>query len=197
MTRTTGPCIRQPKNHCGVPSGKHALPPTIGCNPNRVPSTWTPRSSQWFVRLTNHAIEDFRLDARLAQLNYLDDRSTDLYYSLVGELFDMVRDGASDPADWASVGRGLDSVSHGWRPLLAGPATPIPTVSAASAQKPVTPVKRHNARSGPNVGVSLIGQTLPTSVVRRILLPGPELLMRWKRSAGQVSEARRPRSMRG
>jgi helicase len=61
---------------------------------------------------TNHAIEDFRLDARLAQLDYLDDRSTDLYYSLVGELFDMVRDGASDPADWASVGRGLDSVSH-------------------------------------------------------------------------------------
>lgn len=61
---------------------------------------------------TNHAIEDFQLDARLVQLDYLDKRSTDLYYSLVGELFDMVRDGASDPADWASVGRGLDSVSH-------------------------------------------------------------------------------------
>lgn len=61
---------------------------------------------------TNHAIEDFRLDARLAQLDYLDDRGTDLYYSLVGELFDMVRDGAGDSADWASVGRGLDSVSQ-------------------------------------------------------------------------------------
>lgn len=61
---------------------------------------------------TNHAIEDFMLDARLAQLDYLDGRGTDLYYSLVGELFDMVRDGASDSADWASVGRGLDSVSQ-------------------------------------------------------------------------------------
>ncbi|WP_460799008.1 hypothetical protein [Microbacterium sp. GXF0217] len=60
---------------------------------------------------TNHAIEDFRLDARLAQLDYLGDRRMDLYYSLVGELFDMVRDGASNSADWASVGRGLDSVS--------------------------------------------------------------------------------------
>ncbi|WP_448255471.1 DEAD/DEAH box helicase [Microbacterium aurum] len=61
---------------------------------------------------TNHAIEAFKLDARLAQLDYLEDRSTDLYYSLVGELFDMVRDGARDSADWASVGRGLDSVSQ-------------------------------------------------------------------------------------
>ncbi|PPG29012.1 DEAD/DEAH box helicase [Pseudoclavibacter sp. RFBB5] len=61
---------------------------------------------------TNQAIDDFRLNTRLAQLDYLVDRNKDLYYSLVGELFDMVRDGAADPADWASVGRGLDSVSH-------------------------------------------------------------------------------------
>lgn len=61
---------------------------------------------------TNHAVADFMLDTRLAQLSYLDDRGMDLYYSLVGELFDMVRDGVRDAADWASVGRGLDSVSR-------------------------------------------------------------------------------------
>jgi superfamily II DNA/RNA helicase len=60
----------------------------------------------------HHAIEDFRLEAQLSQLDYLADRTTDLYYSLVGELFDMVRAGSSDPLDWASLGRALDSVSR-------------------------------------------------------------------------------------
>lgn len=61
---------------------------------------------------TRYAIEDFRLGAQLSQLDYLKDRTTDLYYSLVGELFDMVRVGAGDPLDWASLGRALDSVSR-------------------------------------------------------------------------------------
>ncbi|MET9796283.1 DEAD/DEAH box helicase [Nocardiopsis alba] len=61
---------------------------------------------------THYAIEDFQLAARLSQLDYLDGRTTDLYYSLVGELFDMVRSGDTDPADWASLGRALDSVSR-------------------------------------------------------------------------------------
>ncbi|MEE6286275.1 DEAD/DEAH box helicase [Georgenia sp. MJ173] len=61
---------------------------------------------------THYAIEDFRLGAPLSQLDYLEDRTTDLYFSLVGELFDMVRAGAGDPLDWASLGRALDSVSR-------------------------------------------------------------------------------------
>ncbi|AZT98079.1 DEAD/DEAH box helicase [Brevibacterium aurantiacum] len=61
---------------------------------------------------THYAIEDFRLEAQLSQLDYLEDRTTDLYYSLVGELFDMVRAGAGDPLDWASLGRALDSMSR-------------------------------------------------------------------------------------
>lgn len=61
---------------------------------------------------THYSIEDFRLEAQLSQLDYLEDRTADLYYSLVGELFDMVRAGAGDPADWASLGRALDSVSR-------------------------------------------------------------------------------------
>lgn len=61
---------------------------------------------------TYYAIEDFRLEGQLSQLDYLEDRTTDLYYSLVGELFNMVRAGTGDPMDWASLGRALDSVSR-------------------------------------------------------------------------------------
>lgn len=61
---------------------------------------------------TSHAIEDFGLERQLSQLDYLGDRTIDLYYSLVGELFDMVRSDAGDPLDWASLGRALDSVSR-------------------------------------------------------------------------------------
>lgn len=61
---------------------------------------------------TQNTIEDFRLAEHLSQLDYLGDRATDLYYSLVGELFDMVRGGGGDPLDWASLGRALDSASR-------------------------------------------------------------------------------------
>ena len=62
---------------------------------------------------TQYAIEDFQLTEHLRELEYLDDRTTDLYYSLVGELFDMVRDGSGDALDWAALGRALDSASRG------------------------------------------------------------------------------------
>lgn len=61
---------------------------------------------------TQHTIEDFRLTAHLGQLDYLEDRTTDLYYSLVGELFDMVRAEDGDPPDWASLGRALETLSR-------------------------------------------------------------------------------------
>lgn len=36
----------------------------------------------------------------------------DLYFSLVGELFDTLRSDAGEPSDWASLGRALDSLSR-------------------------------------------------------------------------------------
>lgn len=64
---------------------------------------------------TQQTIVDFRLSAHLGQLDYLDNRTTDLYYSLVGELFDMVRAGGGEPLDWASLGRALETVSRDLR----------------------------------------------------------------------------------
>lgn len=66
---------------------------------------------------TRLAIEDFQLEAHLNQLDYLDRRTLDLYYSLVGELFDMVREDADDRQEWATLGRALSSAS---RDLRAG-----------------------------------------------------------------------------
>lgn len=59
-----------------------------------------------------NVVEDFELESNLDQFAYLEDRTTDLYYSLVGQLFDMVRAGENESLDWASVGRALDSVSR-------------------------------------------------------------------------------------
>ncbi|WP_060915355.1 DEAD/DEAH box helicase [Microbacterium oleivorans] len=64
---------------------------------------------------TQQTIEDFRLTGHLGQLAYLHDRTTDLYYSLVGELFDRVRAGGGDPLDWASLGRALETASRDLR----------------------------------------------------------------------------------
>ena len=61
---------------------------------------------------TQYTIKDFNLAAHLDQLEYLENRLVDLYYSLVGELFDLLRSGAEDPLDWAAIGRALESVSR-------------------------------------------------------------------------------------
>jgi helicase len=54
------------------------------------------------------SVTEFRLSTSLPALAYQDDRLLDLYSSLVGELFDLLR--ASDVADhrdWATLGNGL------------------------------------------------------------------------------------------
>ena len=61
---------------------------------------------------TRFTIEDFQLEAQLGQLGYLEHRILDLYFSLVGELFDMVRTEADDREAWATLGRALSSVSR-------------------------------------------------------------------------------------
>lgn len=61
---------------------------------------------------TQQMVEDFRLTAQLRQFDYLDDRTTDLYYSLVGELFDLVRAEEGDPLDWAALGRAFETLSR-------------------------------------------------------------------------------------
>lgn len=68
---------------------------------------------QWIADAeTRHTILDFSLIAHLSQLDYLDHRSLDLYYSLVGELFDVLRGGESEPREWLTLGHGLVSVSR-------------------------------------------------------------------------------------
>ncbi|WP_300594731.1 DEAD/DEAH box helicase, partial [Microbacterium sp.] len=55
---------------------------------------------------------DFSLSAHISQLDYLDHRSLDLYYSLVGELFDMLRGGGAESRAWLTLGQGLVSASR-------------------------------------------------------------------------------------
>ena len=61
---------------------------------------------------TQYAIHDFELKSDLDQLNYLENRIIDLYYSLAGELFDYLRTEVAEPADWSALGRALVSVSR-------------------------------------------------------------------------------------
>ncbi len=61
---------------------------------------------------TRHTIVDFSLSAHLSQLDYLDHRSLDLYYSLVGELFETLRRGGAEPRAWLTLGQGLVSASR-------------------------------------------------------------------------------------
>lgn len=53
---------------------------------------------------TRDSLDMFGMQAELPQLSYQDGRSFDLYLSLVGELFDLLRDEPDDPRDWATLG---------------------------------------------------------------------------------------------
>lgn len=64
---------------------------------------------------TRLAIDDFRLQLQLSEIAYLDGRISDLYYALVGELFDMLRADTADRDSWAALGRALSSISRDLR----------------------------------------------------------------------------------
>lgn len=61
---------------------------------------------------TRLAIDDFRLRLQLSEIAYLDGRTSDLYYALVGELFDTLRADVADRDSWAALGRALSSISR-------------------------------------------------------------------------------------
>jgi helicase len=57
---------------------------------------------------TRNSVTEFRLSTNLPALAYQDGRLLDLYSSLVGELFDLLRAGeVADQRDWANLGNGL------------------------------------------------------------------------------------------
>ncbi|GLY71718.1 DEAD/DEAH box helicase [Amycolatopsis taiwanensis] len=57
------------------------------------------------------SVDLYGLQVQLPGLEYQDDRGFDLYLSLVGELFDLLRDEPQDPRDWATLGNALSQVS--------------------------------------------------------------------------------------
>src|SRR5947209_4976579 len=48
--------------------------------------------------------EHFKIPQQLLELEYVRKRSDDYYISLVGELFENLREGFPDPKDWARLG---------------------------------------------------------------------------------------------
>lgn len=61
---------------------------------------------------TRQNLAAFALQERLDQLGYLEGRTIDLYFSLVGELFESLRSLPDDPRDWAILGNALAQLSH-------------------------------------------------------------------------------------
>ena len=60
-----------------------------------------------------HLVKDMQLSCALKGLNFIEQRPIDLYYSLCGKLFNMLRRELSeDSDDWFAVGRALDEVSR-------------------------------------------------------------------------------------
>ncbi len=53
------------------------------------------------------SLDQYGLDAQIPGLDYQDGRDFDLYVSLVGELFDLLRDEPEDARDWATLGNAL------------------------------------------------------------------------------------------
>lgn len=78
---------------------------------------------------TRQSLQEYSLQSEIAGLDYQDGRSFDLYVSLVGELFDMMRDPPADARDWATLGNALSGVAR----TLTGSAQLDATFFSAAA----------------------------------------------------------------
>ncbi|WP_409185987.1 DEAD/DEAH box helicase [Amycolatopsis sp. VS8301801F10] len=78
---------------------------------------------------TRQSVNLYGLQAQLPGLAYQDGREFDLYLSLVGELFDLLRDEPEDPRDWATLGNALSQAAS----LLDGAAQFDATFFSAAA----------------------------------------------------------------
>lgn len=61
---------------------------------------------------TRQSVEQYGLQTQLPGLGYQDGRTFDLYVSLVGELFDLLRDEPEDARDWAALGNALSRAAR-------------------------------------------------------------------------------------
>jgi len=59
-----------------------------------------------------HLVKDLQLSCVLKDLDFIEQRPIDLYYSLCGKLFNMLRESSEDRHDWFAIGRALDDVSY-------------------------------------------------------------------------------------
>lgn len=59
---------------------------------------------------TRQNIEDFGVRPQVGLVG--EGRTIDLYFSLVGELFDLMRQAPEDPRDWATLGNALNQLAH-------------------------------------------------------------------------------------
>ncbi|MFZ4895049.1 DEAD/DEAH box helicase [Plantibacter sp. Mn2098] len=63
----------------------------------------------WIVEAqTQQSAEDFQLQSSLNQLDFSDRRKMDLYFALVGEVFELIRSPTSAPRDYATVANALE-----------------------------------------------------------------------------------------
>lgn len=60
---------------------------------------------------TRHNLTQYGLHSQLPELNYQDGRAFDLYITLVGELFDFLRNEPGDTRDWSTLGNAFSQIA--------------------------------------------------------------------------------------
>lgn len=89
-----------------------------------------PLLSTWIADAdVRQSLVQYGLQAQIPGLDYQDGRAFDLYVSLVGELFDLLRDEPDDARDWATLGNALAQAA---RALDGSPGLDATFFSAAS-----------------------------------------------------------------
>ena len=61
---------------------------------------------------TRQSLKQYNLEAEVASINYQDGREFDLFLSLIGELFDLLRVAPEDARDWATLGNALSQAAR-------------------------------------------------------------------------------------